>query len=268
MTIESTLHAWAVAGSGVAADRVIWRDQGNPRPAAGPWVSLKIIDLSPVGIDWVSAARNPLVIADDTVESVDTTANTLTLTAHGLVTGDGPVRLTTTGALPGGLAIATDYWIIRASADAVQLAASFLGAIEAPLAPIDLTSAGTGTHTLVDTDETVRAGIEVAVTTRGVRTGTLSVQCYGGAIVGDASAHGVLERLRAAHALPSSLRALDAGGVGIGSFEAVQDVSAVLQPGTAPESRAAMTVRFHVAARAVSENDTVIETVVNDGTVT
>jgi hypothetical protein len=47
----------------------------------------------------------------------------VTLTAHGFVTGAGPVRLTGSD-LPAGLSTGTDYWIIRVDADEIQFATS------------------------------------------------------------------------------------------------------------------------------------------------
>ena len=56
------------------------------------------------------------------------------------------VRLTTTGTLPGGTALATDYWLVRQSATTAKLAASYADAVNGvTLAFVD---AGTGTHTL------------------------------------------------------------------------------------------------------------------------
>lgn len=69
-----------------------------------------------------------------------------TKVAHGLETGDGPIRLTTTGMLPAPLALATDYWIIKIDADNFYLATSLADAYASTR--IDITSAGTGTHTL------------------------------------------------------------------------------------------------------------------------
>ena len=43
------------------------------------------------------------------VAAVDAGADTLTATAHGRATGDGPVRIETTGVAPGGLAVATQH---------------------------------------------------------------------------------------------------------------------------------------------------------------
>lgn len=56
------------------------------------------------------------------------------------------VRLTTTGTLPAGTALATDYWTIRQSATTSQLAASLADAVAGTA--VDMTTNGTGTHTL------------------------------------------------------------------------------------------------------------------------
>jgi Protein of unknown function (DUF3383) len=75
----------------------------------------------------------------------------LTITAHGLNTGDGPVQLTTTGALPTGLSTATNYWVIKVDANTIQLATSLANALAGTF--IVLSSNGTGTNT-----ETPQAG--------------------------------------------------------------------------------------------------------------
>ena len=97
-----------------------------------------------------------LVVADDVVEAVDTDEDTLTLTAHTLVTGDGPLQLTTDDTLPSGLALVTDYWVVRISADEIALATSVPNALAIPPVVVDLADAGVGTHTLVDTLTTQR----------------------------------------------------------------------------------------------------------------
>jgi hypothetical protein len=56
------------------------------------------------------------------------------------------VRLTTAGTLPGGLATATDYYLIKASDGTFRLATTFANAIAGTA--INITDAGTGTHTL------------------------------------------------------------------------------------------------------------------------
>lgn len=57
------------------------------------------------------------------------------------------VQLTNSGgALPAGLALATDYWLVRQSATTAKLAASYADAVAGTT--IDFTTNGTGTHTL------------------------------------------------------------------------------------------------------------------------
>jgi hypothetical protein len=52
------------------------------------------------------------------------------------------VRILTTGAVPGGLALETDYFVVSATSTTLKLSATLGGS------PIDITSTGTGTHTL------------------------------------------------------------------------------------------------------------------------
>jgi hypothetical protein len=54
-TVEDALHAWAVAGTGLAAEQVIWAQQAGPRPE-GPYVSLRLITVQPLGQDWSDSA--------------------------------------------------------------------------------------------------------------------------------------------------------------------------------------------------------------------
>lgn len=56
------------------------------------------------------------------------------------------VRLTTTTTLPAGLALATDYYVIRLSDSTFRLATSYANAIAGT--QINITDAGTGTHTV------------------------------------------------------------------------------------------------------------------------
>lgn len=66
---------------------------------------------------------------------------------HGLVTGDGPAATRNVGgALPGGLAAITDYWAIVTGATTLKLATSSANALAGTA--INITDAGTGTHTL------------------------------------------------------------------------------------------------------------------------
>lgn len=105
--------------------------------------------------------------------------------AHGLETGD-IVQLTSSGTLPAGLALATDYYVIRVSADAFKLATSLADA-EAGVA-VDITAAaGGGTHTVTE-QERVHAAMDVYVVNSVNATidGTVSIDDNGGSITVDA----------------------------------------------------------------------------------
>lgn len=93
-------------------------------------------------------------IADDDVDTVDFANNELDLAAHAYATGDGPLRLTTTGTLPTGLALATDYYAIYKDAGTIQLATSLANALAKTA--VAFSDVGSGTHTIEDTASTKR----------------------------------------------------------------------------------------------------------------
>lgn len=101
------------------------------------------VDLTSVGsgtIDVDGAAVNEAFAA----AQVNDTDDVLTLTAHGAVTGYGPVRFALTGdasALPAGLAVLTDYWLIVTGVNTVKVATSFANAMAGTA--IDITDTGT-----------------------------------------------------------------------------------------------------------------------------
>ncbi len=72
-------------------------------------------------------------------------ANYVSLGNHGLVTGQ-KVQLTNPGTPPTGLAVATDYWIVRASANTFQFATSAFNALNGTV--ITMSGQGTGTNTI------------------------------------------------------------------------------------------------------------------------
>ena len=72
--------------------------------------------------------------------------DSITEASHGLQTGD-KIQLTSSGVLPAGLALATDYYVIRVDANTIKLAISAHNA-EWNI-PVDITAAaGGGTHTV------------------------------------------------------------------------------------------------------------------------
>lgn len=82
--------------------------------------------------------------------SVNTGADTFTVSSNNTkwITGQ-KVQLTTTNTLPAGLSLATDYWIIRASATTIQFATTLANAQNG--VQIDITTQGTGNHTVTGT---------------------------------------------------------------------------------------------------------------------
>jgi hypothetical protein len=80
--------------------------------------------------------------------AVDTGTDTITAAAHGLFTGL-KGQFTTTGALPTGLALVTDYFIIAVTSGTFKVATTYNNAI-AGIA-IDLTAQGSGNDTFTAT---------------------------------------------------------------------------------------------------------------------
>lgn len=75
--------------------------------------------------------------------------NTITISGHDLITGQA-FTLTTTGVLPGGLALATPYYAIVNSSSVFKVASSLANALAGTA--VDITSAaGGGTHTVAKT---------------------------------------------------------------------------------------------------------------------
>jgi hypothetical protein len=113
--------------------------------AGAPW-QLKLVDL--MGYYRLSTTNvtgtGSRVMVNTNTFTADAGTNALTYTndwKSGTV-----VRFTTTTTLPAGLSLATDYWLIRTSATTATVASSYANYIAGT--SIDITDAGTGTHTL------------------------------------------------------------------------------------------------------------------------
>lgn len=122
--------------------------------------------------------------ADDTTDIL-----TLSSASSDVQTGD-LVRLTTTGTLPGGLATATDYYVIRVSDTTIKLATgqgnAYLGTT------INLSSAGSGTHTITC--------LSVAVYDNGLKTSSENSTSFSAAFVAASSGNMVIGANRNANA--------------------------------------------------------------------
>lgn len=95
-----------------------------------------------------TAAFAPLPSFVDFTFTANSSNEQCTATAHGLNTGDGPVRVSNSGgALPAGLAAVTDYFVIKVDANTFSFATSLANALAGTA--IDLTTNGTGTQTLL-----------------------------------------------------------------------------------------------------------------------
>lgn len=105
--------------------------------------------------------------------TANSTSDQLTAVGHPLQTGDGPVRAANAGgALPGGLAAATDYWVIFVDINNFKLATSFANAMAG--VAIDITTFGSGTQTLLSQSGTKRA-TDATITRNLAVNGALSV---------------------------------------------------------------------------------------------
>ena len=94
------------------------------------------------------ATTNTLGFGDTFTADASTDTCTYTSTANipsNILVGT-RVRLTTTTTLPAGLALATDYYVIKVTDSTFKLATSYANAIAGTA--INITDAGTGTHTI------------------------------------------------------------------------------------------------------------------------
>lgn len=118
------------------------------------------IDITDTGTPGTGGYRCARAAVNDdfTDANVTITDGLLTAAAHGKDTGFGPVRLTTSGTLPAGLALTTDYWMIVVSANTFRLASSKANAIAG--VAIEVQDAGSGTHNMRATMQTVADQME------------------------------------------------------------------------------------------------------------
>lgn len=56
--IENAIHAWVLAATGLAAGKVIWRNQNGPRPAR-PFVVLSLGGVAEAATPWVNNVPTP-----------------------------------------------------------------------------------------------------------------------------------------------------------------------------------------------------------------
>lgn len=95
------------------------------------------------------AISRPFTIAATDIDSTTHGSELINEASHGLLTGDGPIQLTTSDTLPTGLSLLTDYWVIKNNANSFKLATSLALALAGTVTAFS--SAGTGTHTYTGT---------------------------------------------------------------------------------------------------------------------
>lgn len=108
------------------------------------------IEIHSTGSNAVTAAKlvgavpeTLVTLANDDIDSVS--GADITVTGHAYVHGDGPVRLTTSGTLPTGLSLLTNYWLYVKDANTIQ----FCDSLERALKGLGISvSGGSGTHTI------------------------------------------------------------------------------------------------------------------------
>ncbi len=106
-----------------------------------------VYTVSVVGEGVTSTDVSYTTLADLTF-TADNTTEIFTAVAHGMLSGAGPFRVSNAGgALPAGLAVDTNYWIVKMTVDTFKLASTkTLALAETP--DVAITTDGTGTQTL------------------------------------------------------------------------------------------------------------------------
>ena len=139
--VQPTYYKYLLSGSAVTAAATVVP------------CTLSLVDVvgfyrkTPITSTAADATTNTLS-QSDTFSAATTDICTYTSTANfpsNILTGT-RVRLTTTTTLPAGLALATDYYVIVLSDSTFSLATSYANAVIGTA--IDITSTGTGTHTV------------------------------------------------------------------------------------------------------------------------
>jgi hypothetical protein len=112
---------------------------------------LKAPTTNPVPKNFDDSGAGAITVAETTAgvaATIDLVTNYITIASHPYVTGT-KVRGTTTTTLPAGLALATDYFVVKIDANTIGLASSLILSAAGTL--VDITNHGTGTHTLTTT---------------------------------------------------------------------------------------------------------------------
>lgn len=142
--VAGILHGGSPGG---AATKHVLNVGANVVAAAGaPWQA-KLVDLQGYyrlsGTD-VTGTGSRTLINSNTVTASSSSGLLLTYTND--FTSGTKVRFTTSGTLPTGLALNTDYWIVRVSSTTARVATSYANYVAGTV--VAYTDAGSGTHTM------------------------------------------------------------------------------------------------------------------------
>lgn len=127
------------ATDGLAFTNVVQTTRSNTIAVDGQQMADSLVLLGTVDVN---------TPANKTIISFNTSADTITTSAHGFQTGLA-VTLTTTGSLPTGLDVLTTYYVIVVSTGVLQLATTLADALNGVY--IDFSGSASGTNTIVVT---------------------------------------------------------------------------------------------------------------------
>lgn len=140
--VQPTYYKYLLSGSAVSAAATV-------QPCVVALIDVVgFYRVTTVTTTTAQVTTNTLGFGDTFTADAGTDIITMTSTANipsNIFTGT-RVRLTTTTTLPAGLSLATDYYIIRVTDSTFKLATSYANAIAGTA--INITDAGTGTHTM------------------------------------------------------------------------------------------------------------------------
>lgn len=223
VNIRAALARWVLACTGLPVGKVVWSRQLDAARPERDAIIMKIYVVDDEGYSWLDVEQKTLSFSNKTITAVS--GNNLTIAAHELRTGDGPINLEGPD-LPAPLAEDTDYWVIRVDADTIQLAAQFEDTggdpdlvTGNPITPITLVDAGSGSRVLVALANTLRAGEEIEHVQRGLARATLQLFSYVSDDTGDDGAIALLRRVAERYKLPSNQAILEAAGIGVTKVE-------------------------------------------------
>jgi hypothetical protein len=122
--------------------------------------TVKVLGEEDGGTSWITEGTTGVTAEPTATVTADASTDVLAATDHGYQNGT-CLKFTTTGTLPGGLATSTRYYVRDRTQHTFKVSATRGGA------PIDLTSAGSGTHSAAPVGQVAYAFQTADVDTAG-----------------------------------------------------------------------------------------------------